>query len=310
MYEKIVIASDLSEATNIVINSVQNLKQMGSREVILFHSLDIKCLDALQYDLTKFGEQLLFEQEELLKRHGFSVKVEIGTDGIIRDLCRIVEEENASLVVIGTHGRGMAFDALLGSEAHKIMHAARFPLLMIRLQWVEGGGVQKCAADCLSFSNKILYATDFSDTAQRAFSHLEKMVELGAHRVSLLHVQDRRRMEKSLLWQWVEFNAIDLQRLEMLKSSLMAKGAREVDILLKYGIPVAEILKVAKEDDYSFMIMGSQGRGYVKESFLGSVSNNVVRQASLPVLLIPALRSSSPLQDGDRYNTVIQRRKA
>jgi len=127
MYEKIIIASDLSEATDHVIDCIQDLKRMGSREVILFHSLDITCLYPLQSDLTKFGESLLSKQQELLKSLGFSVKVAIGTDGIVPDLSRIVEEQNASLVVIGTHGRGMAFDALLGSEAHKIMHAAHYP---------------------------------------------------------------------------------------------------------------------------------------------------------------------------------------
>lgn len=293
MYEKIVIASDLSEATNHVINCVQDLKQMGTREVVLFHSLGIKYLHMLQYDMTKFAEPLLFEEEELLKRLGFSVKLAIGTNGTVWELRRIVEEEKASLVVIGTHGRGMAFDALLGGEAHKIMHAATFPLLVIRLQLVELEGAPRCAANCLSLSKKILYVTDFSDTAQRAFSHLEQLVELGANRISLLHVQDKTRMnsiEKHLPGLLHDFNAIDTQRLELMKSSLVEKGAREVDVLLKYGIPVAEILKISEEGDYSFIIMGSQGRGYVKESFLGSVSNNVVRQASLPVLLIPALR--------------------
>ncbi|MCX5846923.1 MAG: universal stress protein [Deltaproteobacteria bacterium] len=290
MYEKVVIASDLSDATTHVINCVQDLKKMGTKEVILFHALGIKHLDALQYDLVRYAEPILFGQQELLKRLGFSVKLAIGKDGIVWELVKVVEKENASLVVIGTHGRGMAFDTLLGGEAHKIMHNSRFPLLVIRLQLVKGEGEEKCAADCLSFSRKILYVTDFSDTAQRAFTHLVKMVEIGAQRISLLHVQDQTRIEKHLRDRLEEFNAIDTERLEMLKSTLISKGAREVDILLKYGMPVNQILKLSKEDDYSFILMGSQGRGYVKESFLGSVSNNVVRRATLPVLLIPALR--------------------
>jgi nucleotide-binding universal stress UspA family protein len=293
MYEKIVIASDLSEATKQVISCVQDLKKFGTKEVVLFHSLRIKYLYALQDYVTKFAEPLLIEEENLLKQLGFSVKVAIGTNGVVRELRKIVEEEKASLVVIGTHGRGMAFDALLGGEAHKIIHAATFPLLVIRLQLAEGTEIPKCAADGLSFSKKILYVTDFSDTAQRAFSHLERMVERGAKRISLLHVQDINRManvEKHLPKLIKEFNAIDTQRLEALKSSLMEKGAHEVNVLLKHGLPAAEILKASREEDYSFLLMGSQGRGYVKESFLGSVSNNVVRQASLPVLLIPASR--------------------
>jgi len=290
MYEKIVIASDLSEATSHVINCVQDLKKMGTKEVILFHALGIRHLDALQYDLVRYAEPVLFEQQELLKRLGFSVKIAIGKDGIVWELGRVVEKENASLVVIGTHGRGMAFDTLLGGEAHKIMHNARFPLLIIRLQLVMGEGEEKCAVNCLSLSRKILYVTDFSDTAQRAFTHLVKMVEIGAQRISLMHVQDQTRIEKHLRDRLEEFNAIDTERLEMLKNTLISKGAREVDILLNYGMPVNEILKVSKEDDHSFILMGSQGRGYVKESFLGSVSNNVVRRATLPVLLISAVR--------------------
>ncbi len=293
MYEKIVIASDLSEATKQVITCVQDLKIFGTKEVVLFHSLGIKYLYALQDYMKSFAMPLLTEEENLLKHLGFSVKVAIGTNGVVWELQKLVEEEKASLVVIGTHGRGMAFDALLGGEAHKIMHAATFPLLVIRLQLAEGKELPKCATDGLSFSKKILYVTDFSDTAQRAFSHLEKMVEHGAKRVSLLHVQDTNRManvEKHLPKLIKEFNAIDTRRLEALKSSLMEKGAHEADILLKHGLPAVEILKASKEEDYSFILMGSQGRGYVKESFLGSVSNSVVRQASLPVLLIPAAR--------------------
>jgi nucleotide-binding universal stress UspA family protein len=293
MYEKIIIASDLSAATKQVINCIRELKKFGTKEIVLFHSLGIKYLFALQDYVAKFAEPLLLEEENLLKQSGFSVKTAIGTKGVVWELRRIVEEEKASLVVIGTHGRGMAFDALLGGEAHKIMHAATFPLLIIRSHLTEGEEQQTCAVDALSFSKKILYVTDFSETAQRAFSHLEKMVELGARRVSLLHVQDQTKLaniEKHLPKLLQEFNAIDTRRLEELKSTLMEKGADEVDVLLIHGLPVTEILKVSRQEDYSLILMGSQGRGYVKESFLGSVSNNVVRQASLPVLLIPALR--------------------
>jgi|WetSurMetagenome_2_1015567.scaffolds.fasta_scaffold18571_2 nucleotide-binding universal stress UspA family protein len=290
MYEKIIIASDLSKATTHIINCIQDLKTVGTKEVILFHALGIKHLDTLQYDLIRYAEPVLFEQQQLLNRLNFSVKIAIGKNGVVWELNKIVEKENASLVVIGTHGKGMAFDSLIGGTAEKILHNAHLPLLIIRLRRLEGEELPVCEADCLSLSKKILYVTDFSDTSHRAFTHLEKMVEVGAHRITLLHVQDKTRVEKHLLDRLEEFNAVDGNRLEMLKHALISKGAREVNILLKYGIPVSEILKISQGDDYSFILMGSQGRGYVKEVFLGSVSDNVVRHATLPVLLIPALR--------------------
>jgi nucleotide-binding universal stress UspA family protein len=36
--------------------------------------------------------------------------------------------------------------------------------------------------------------------------------------------------------------------------------------------------------------MGSQGRGFIHEVFLGSVANNIARLAPLPVIFVPAIR--------------------
>jgi nucleotide-binding universal stress UspA family protein len=37
------------------------------------------------------------------------------------------------------------------------------------------------------------------------------------------------------------------------------------------------------------IVMGSQGRGRIPETFVGSVSHQVVQLANVPVLLVPAL---------------------
>ena len=183
----------------------------------------------------------------------------------------------------------MAFDALLGGTALKILHQLTRPMLVIRVQLVQDQP-PTCKADCLDLARPVLYATDFSDTSQRAFAYVEKMVEGGVASVTLIHVQDRSRIEKHLKDRLDEFNNIDTVGLEMLKNALMKKGAKDIKIVLTYGMPVEEILNTAKKDNYSLIVMGAQGRGLVKEVFLGSVSGNVVRHASHPVLLIPALK--------------------
>jgi nucleotide-binding universal stress UspA family protein len=63
-----------------------------------------------------------------------------------------------------------------------------------------------------------------------------------------------------------------------------------VAVEIPYGSPIQEIVRRAQEGDHSLIIMGSQGRGLIAEVFLGSVSHNVVRQAPIPVLLVPAVR--------------------
>lgn len=75
----------------------------------------------------------------------------------------------------------------------------------------------------------------------------------------------------------------------MLKERLVKKGATNVEIKIPYGNPTQEILNESK-NGYTLITMGSQGRGFINELFLGSVSHNVARSSGVAVLLIPALR--------------------
>ena len=145
------------------------------------------------------------------------------------------------------------------------------------------------APSCVDFKEKILYTTDFSDTAHRAFDYAERIVEDGCKNVTLIHVQDKTKIDTHLKEKLEEFNRIDIERLEMLKERLVKKGATNVEIKIPYGNPTQEILNESK-NGYTLIVMGSQGRGFIKELFLGSVSHNIARSADMSVLLMPALR--------------------
>ena len=62
MYSKVIIASDLSDASAQVINCIQDLKKFGAKEVILFHALGIRHLEALRYELARLAEPALQKQ--------------------------------------------------------------------------------------------------------------------------------------------------------------------------------------------------------------------------------------------------------
>ena len=234
-------------------------------------------------------EPRLVAQKQHLEKEGFIAKVKIPTGLASFEINRIAEKENVSLIALGTHGMGLTAH-LLGGMASEIIHSATKPLLIIRLIVKEEGGIPCSQPACLDLGQSLLYATDFSDTAHRAFTYVEKMVESGWKKITLVYVQDIVRIGKHLENRLEEFNRIDGERLEMLKAKLMEKGAKQVKVALPYGSPISEILKESQQDDYSLIVMGSQGSGFIKEVFLGSVSHNVVRLAALPVLLIPALR--------------------
>lgn len=195
------------------------------------------------------------------------------------------------MIVIGTHGETAAQHILfrIGGVASEILHSHKKPLLVVRTKVSEINGEKCVEVSCMDFRKRILYPTDFSDTAFRAFTYLEKLVESGAKKITLLHIQDKSKIDKHLKDKLDEFNRIDTERLEMRKKILIEKGAEDVQIKIPYGLPTKEILEEAKKD-YSLIVMGSQGRGFIKEIFVGSVSHNVVRNTDISVLLVPALR--------------------
>jgi nucleotide-binding universal stress UspA family protein len=47
------------------------------------------------------------------------------------------------------------------------------------------------------------------------------------------------------------------------------------------------ILRVADERDVSLIVMGTHGRSALARAILGSVADRVVRQAKVPVVLVP-----------------------
>jgi nucleotide-binding universal stress UspA family protein len=52
------------------------------------------------------------------------------------------------------------------------------------------------------------------------------------------------------------------------------------------GDPAREILRAAREGDHDLIVMGSRGRGRVTAALLGSVSNHVMHDAPVPVMIV------------------------
>ncbi|KKK58430.1 hypothetical protein LCGC14_3044510, partial [marine sediment metagenome] len=65
------------------------------------------------------------------------------------------------------------------------------------------------------------------------------------------------------------------------------KGAGfKVSSVCRVGDPLTEILSVAEETNATLILMGSHGKGVVREWLIGSVSLNVIRTADRPALVI------------------------
>jgi len=290
MFTNLIVATDLSPASDAVVSCLHGLKLLGTRKVILFHGLGLRHLEVMKYELARLAEPKLQAQRAMLEQQGFETEVVVAPGSVSAEIETVVKEHAASLIAVGSRGANLARRALLGSVTTEVLHHATVPVLIVRLDITETEQGYHCKVACQNFVRHILYATDFSDTAERAFAWVEKLAASGAERITLLHVQDQARLDPHLKHRLDEFNEIDRARLERRKTSLLEKGAKEVWLSIPFGSPIQEILREARADDQTLIVMGSQGRGIIGEVFLGSVSHQIARLAPTPVLLVPALR--------------------
>lgn len=289
MFDTIVVATDLSEASDSVISCMHGLRDLGVSNVVLAHAVGVKYEEEMAHLLSQMAESKLASQRAAIEAQGFQVTAEIGSGTPMVEVNRIAKEHGASLIVVGSLGATLAREVLLGGAALAILHRAEIPVLIVRLRVAEPGAAEKCRVVCSDFTKHVLFATDFSDNAEKAFEQVKQLVANGAHSVTLLHVQDKARIDPHLTHRLEEFNRIDQERLERLRDELTRQGATDVAIRIPYGSPTQEILRLSAEED-TLIVMGSQGRGFISEVFLGSVTHNVARHALVPVLIVPPIR--------------------
>jgi nucleotide-binding universal stress UspA family protein len=65
-----------------------------------------------------------------------------------------------------------------------------------------------------------------------------------------------------------------------------ATGA-DAEALLIQGPTTESILEQAKRIEADVIVMGSHGRGALYKAFVGSVSEQVLEQSPIPVLIVP-----------------------
>ncbi len=58
-------------------------------------------------------------------------------------------------------------------------------------------------------------------------------------------------------------------------------------ILVPVGHPVEEILKTPDEESCNAIVLGTHGKGFLRQTFLGSVGGSVLERTRKPVFIIP-----------------------
>lgn len=140
--------------------------------------------------------------------------------------------------------------------------------------------------------SKILLPTDFSDHANEALGYAASLAQQHGASLTLVHAYDvvPYVLPEGPLLDDVQVRELQTaleKQLQKQKEQARATGVSQVAALLLQGQPANEIVRVADEQGFDLIVMGTHGRTGLSHLLLGSVTEKVVRRASCPVLTIP-----------------------
>jgi nucleotide-binding universal stress UspA family protein len=116
------------------------------------------------------------------------------------------------------------------------------------------------------------------------------LAKKGSGRVTLFHALHVIVGEAYPLGFQVEAESEARASLARWQQQFQAAGVPQVDTIFDSRHPIPAVLDTLQNLDISLIVMGTQGKGFITEIFLGSVAHTVSRLAPCPVLLIPTPR--------------------
>ena len=135
----------------------------------------------------------------------------------------------------------------------------------------------------------VLVAFDGSKEAELALDHAIAMAQVYRARLALVAVVAPPPL---LAWQAPGgMRGLHESEQTELEAALRRAADRVPDDMsvttrVLDGDPARELLRAADEGDHDVLVMGSRGRGRMTAALLGSVSNRVMHDAEIPVIVI------------------------
>lgn len=140
---------------------------------------------------------------------------------------------------------------------------------------------------------KILVPCDFSKPAINAYRFALDVASVNRGTVHLLHVIELPVLHDSVLMPVLNFEEALFKELKeksenefkKVTGKYSAEGVK-VKTEVIFGAPSKMILDYAKDQSIDLIIMGSHGASGLREFFIGSNAEKIVRNSSIPVLVL------------------------
>jgi len=286
----ILAAVDFSAPSRLAVDcAIPIARRLGAR-IVLLHVIESPTVYTYTFPMTaEAAQQRRHEQAARMlsalvapeDQDDLNVQVRIRHGHIQNEIRRAIREENVGLAVIGTHGRGLFGEWLIGSVAQDLLRAVPSPIVTVAH-----------LPRTMSFS-RILFATDFSEASRAAFELSLDLAEAWDGELIAMHSVEAEEMAYG--------GAIPLAGLAAEKDYLTGEARKKmadlsadamrrrikIETVLADGAAAGKVLETADRVDADVIVIGVEKKGMVERVMVGTTAERVVREARVPVLCVP-----------------------
>ncbi|KAA3622598.1 MAG: universal stress protein [Flavobacterium sp.] len=268
--KKILVPTDFSKQAENALKVAAQMAAKNDGEIFLLHSMEIPLHLANSGDSGSLPEALYFIKlaekrfSELLKKpylQNISIQKTIGHSEIYDDIKEAVDKNKIELIVMGSHGSSGFKEMFIGSNTEKVVRTSEIPVLVIKNDHAN--------LEIRDF----VFATDFSQECRKPFMDAQKFAKaIGAH-MHLLLINTPSGFKTTA------------EARETMEAFVRGTAAENYTLSIYNDISVEKgILNFAKEIRAQLIGMSTHGRKGLSHFFNGSISEDMVNHANMPVI--------------------------
>lgn len=272
----IIVPVDFSEYSEFALKVAASLAKNNKAEIIAMHMLDLQT--ALMNESESYQlERSAFLLELAKKRFKAFLKKDYLKDvkvvpmvkhfKIFSEVNDVAKQENADLIIMGSHGATGFKELFLGSNTEKVIRFSDIPVLIIK-------------SDVENFQLKnVVYATDLSIESVDAYIRMKSIIEDFGGRMHIVHVNTpydnfRTTLEMELeakdFFQTAEGNQNSVKEVAFVSDRTVEKG----------------IINHANSVGADLISVSTHARKGLSHVFRGSLSEDIANHAALPIMTV------------------------
>ena len=284
----LLVATDGSASANRAVSFAITLARRDGGELLICSVVDhaVSIVLPLIQSLDDAAYAILAEAATRATDAGVAATTELLDGRPAHAIVKLARERSVDAIVLGTRGKRVLDRVLMGSTADGVLRRSNLPTFVVP----PGMG------DAEPTFARILVAIDDSDPSDAGAAFARDFAKAQSALLLYCGVAETGDLfDKASTYGYDPTSM--LEELRATTSALVAEHvylarANQIatEIVIADGDPAEQILKFAISRNVGLIVMGTHGRRGLRRLIVGSVAESVVRQSTVPVVVVRAAR--------------------